>query len=135
MHLNNLLHEMQPSSGVRNLDTTSSANGPTPPQSREASSVNLKLGMTTVVKELALERAQEDMELQSTGHRHDRTTVSNEPTPPHTRVPSPAPTARSQHHMQLVLGSWEKMVALQEGSKVVLDGESLDIPSVVAVAK
>lgn len=41
-----------------------------------------------------------------------------------------------QFHSQIVLAQWDSLIErLTSGSEVILDGESLDIPSVVAVAR
>jgi hypothetical protein len=58
-------------------------------------------------------------------------------TPPSTRQgsPSPSPLRAKKNHTQLTLDSWKTVNALRQGQCVDLDGESLDIASLVAVAK
>lgn len=119
------------------LDTTIAANEQIPPQSREASSVDLKVDFMTAVHEVAPEQAREDMDPppMEHEHKHDLAPVANEPTPPQTRAPSPELRGPARPHAEFVLWSSSKLSALQNGTDVVLDGQSLDIPSVVAVAK
>lgn len=55
--------------------------------------------------------------------------------PPATRNASPTPARQARPHARATYEAWRKLKNLLEGEQIVLDGESLDIPSVVAVAK
>jgi hypothetical protein len=68
-------------------------------------------------------------------HLRNKATSGHEPTPPQTRVQSPARSATSRPHVDFVRKTFERFNALQSGSAVLLDGKSLQIPDVVAVAK
>jgi hypothetical protein len=98
-------------------------------------SLNLKQDDTVAVSELAQNGTRDAMLAPNKPQKQDRASVAQQLTPPLTRTPSPAPLTRTRPHVQVVMTAWEKFTALQGGDKVILDGASLDIPSVVAVAK
>jgi hypothetical protein len=58
-------------------------------------------------------------------------------TPPSTRQasPSPLPSRAMKNHFKSTVDSWRSLNAYRDGKPVCLDGESLDVASVVAVAK
>ena len=58
--------------------------------------------------------------------------------PPATRNASPTPARQARPHARARYEEWRKLKRLLEGEggeEIVLDGESLDIPCLVAVAK
>jgi len=55
--------------------------------------------------------------------------------PPATRNASPTPARLTRSHARAVHEEWRKLNNLLEGEQIVLDGESLDIQSLVAVAR
>ena len=74
------------------------------------------------------------------------TAAPGEITPPATRSASPTsrkgsesfpttPRPAADVHFRSVTEMWERLQALTKSGKVVIDGESLDIPSLVAVAR
>ena len=58
-----------------------------------------------------------------------------EDTPPQTRVPSPVRSAPLRSHAEFVRTLYQRLSMLRDGAEVVLDGQSLTIPDVVAIAK
>jgi hypothetical protein len=55
--------------------------------------------------------------------------------PPATRNASPTPARQAMPHARATYEGWRKLKSLLEGEQIVLDGESLDISALVAVAK
>jgi len=55
--------------------------------------------------------------------------------PPATRDTSPTPTRQARPHARVTYEAWQKLNSLLKGEQVVLDGEGLDIPTLIAVAK
>jgi hypothetical protein len=135
MHLNNLLSDVDASPIELKLDTTTNAGLLTPPQSREASSVDLKVDIIATAIEISSEHAQDNKIHSAMNYSQDMITAENEPTPPQTRAHSPVRNPQNRPHAEFVRKSWDALQALMDGRDVVLDGRSLDISSVVAVAK
>ncbi|KIW08690.1 phenylalanine ammonia-lyase [Verruconis gallopava] len=67
-------------------------------------------------------------------HRKDPLGLAREPTPPQTRAASPARVPTTRPHAEFVQALFRRLNSLRNGTDVILDGKSLDIPSVVAVA-
>jgi hypothetical protein len=55
--------------------------------------------------------------------------------PPATRHASPTPSRQTRPHTRMTYQAWQKLRSILQGEDVRLDGESLDVSSVVAVAK
>jgi hypothetical protein len=55
--------------------------------------------------------------------------------PPATRNASPTPARQARPHARATYEGWRRLKSLLEGEQIVLDGESLDVPGLVAVAK
>jgi hypothetical protein len=68
-------------------------------------------------------------------YNHHEATLRHVHTPPQTRVHSPARSATRRTHVEFVKAATEKFSHLRNGDQVVLDGKSLQIADVVAVAK
>ena len=109
---------------------------PTPPQSREPSSINLKVMFTSSATEVAEEEVREERANEPRGDRKcHEARVQQELTPPQTRVHSPSRYAPAKAHLNLVRSSFDHFSLRKSGHDVVLDGKSLQIVDVVAVAK
>lgn len=55
--------------------------------------------------------------------------------PPATRHASPTPSRQTRPHARMTYQAWQKLRSMLQGEEIRLDGESLDISSIVAVAK
>ena len=109
---------------------------PTPPRSREPSAIDLKAIVSGDVEEAHGEHLSiHNTPMSQTGHLSHEDHVHQEPTPPHTRAQSPARFAPAKPHLQFVRSSFERFTRLEAGEVCVIDGQSLRIPDVVAVAK
>lgn len=63
------------------------------------------------------------------------TRVMSPLSPPATRDASPTPSRQARLHTKSTYEAWQRVRSFLKGENVKLDGESLDVPSVVAVAK
>src|SRR5215469_1151002 len=70
----------------------------------------------------------------SSTHIYDHGIVSPL-SPPATRNASPTPARQARSHARATYEWWRRLTSILEGGQIVLDGESLDVPALVAVAK
>lgn len=94
-----------------------------------------KPGMMANVHEVATSDIEMEQRLEVVSKPAYEMRSRQEPTPPHTRSQSPMPSVVGRLHTRAVKASFDRMSALKSGAEVMLNGKSLEIADVVAVAK
>lgn len=90
---------------------------------------------TTMAHTLGLGETRKENVPPGMTYNHHKATLRQVDTPPQTRVHSPARAITRRPHVEFVKAATEKFSRLRDGDQVVLDGKSLQIADVVAVAK
>jgi len=106
-----------------------------PMQSAETPSSDSGAWSATMARGLKLGEDRNEIVAPGMSYNHHEATLRHVHTPPQTRVHSPARSVTRRTHVEFVKAATEKFSHLRNGDQVVLDGKSLQIADVVAVAK